>query len=112
MSEERRYLQRELAETRKSFRMGIWAMVVLSILILGYFQWLRSQLTEILRPENIAQTLVTEVRRSLPGARDSLKENLRKAAPEVVAFVTEQVTDEAIPMVRESAEAVFREYAR
>lgn len=112
MSEERDYLRKELEETQRSFRTGVWAMAVLSVLILGYFQWLRVQLAEILLPQNIAEVMVSEVRRSLPGARDALKENLRKAAPEVVAFVTEQVTDEAIPMVRESAEAVFREYAR
>ena len=111
-NEERDYLRGELVELRRAFRLGAVTFGCMVVLVAGYFQWMRVQLSEVLEPKNLAEMAVSEARRNLPAARDSLKENIRVAAPEVVEFVTAEVMDEALPMVRESAEALFRDYAR
>ena len=106
------YLASETAELQKSFKMGLVAMALITVLLLGYFHWMKSMLTEIIAPQSLSTLMVSEVRRNLPTARIALQTNLTAAAPEVIEFVANGVLDEALPMMSESARALFREYSR
>lgn len=106
------YLEGELAEHQRSFKLGVVAMILVSILIVGYFQWLKGAVAEMIAPQNIATLMVSEVKRNLPTARDAMEQNLKKAAPEVITFIADSVMDEALPMVTQAARALFRDYSR
>ncbi len=106
------YLESEVAALQKGYKMALVAMVLVTIVMIGYFQWLKSMAAEILAPQNLSTLMVSEVRRNLPTARYALQTNLTDAAPEVIEFVANSVLDEALPMMSESARALFRDYSR
>lgn len=108
----RQYLAQEVADAEKSFKLGLIAMAVLTVIIIGYFQWLKSQTAEILEPRNLSTLMISEVKRNMPVAREALTDNLTQATPDIVKFITESVVDEALPMVRDIVEALFRDYSR
>ena len=114
MSEQvyREYLEAEVEEARKSFKLGLISMTIVTVLILGYFQWLKSATAEILEPQNLANVMVSEVRRNMPAARDTLEKELSAAAPAVVTFITQAVMDEALPMVTDAVSALLKDYSR
>ena len=114
MSEQtyREYLEAEVEEARKSFKLGLISMAIITVLILGYFHWLKSATAEILQPQNLANVMVSEVRRNMPAARDTLEKELTAAAPAVVTFITQAVMDEALPMVTEAVTALLKDYSR
>jgi hypothetical protein len=108
----RQYVQDEVTAAQKSFKLGLISMAIVAVLILGYFQWLKSAAAEILEPNNLAMVMVSEVRRNMPTARDALEKNLTAAAPAVVTFITEAVMDEAIPLMTDAVTALLKDYSR
>jgi len=106
------YLAAEVAELEKGHKITLVAMVLIAVVLFGYFQWMKSMVAEILAPQNLSTLMVSEVRRNLPTARIALQTNLKAAAPEVIEFVANSVLDEALPMMSESARALFRDYSR
>jgi hypothetical protein len=106
------YLATEVAELQKNYKIGLIAMALITVILIGYFQWMKSMVAEIVAPQNLSTLMVSEVRRNLPTARIALQTNLTAAAPEVIEFVANSVLDEALPMMSESARALFREYSR
>ena len=83
------YLQKEVAELQRGFKFTIGALVLITVLLVGYFEWLKGMVSEIVEPKNLSTLAVSEVRRNLPAARIALETNLTGAAPEVVEFVAE-----------------------
>lgn len=108
----REYLEAETEALRKSFKIGFVVLLLLALVMVGYFEWFKSQTAKFLAPDNISTMMVSEVRRNLPTARDQMSQSLRQAAPDVIRFVIQTVVDEALPMVRDAAGALFKEYSR
>jgi hypothetical protein len=108
----RQYVQSEVNAAQKSFKLGLISMAIVAVLILGYFQWLKSAAAEILEPNNLAMVMVSEVRRNMPVARDALEKNLTAAAPAMVAYITEAVMEEAIPLMTDAVTALLKDYSR
>jgi hypothetical protein len=106
------YLEAEVEEARKSFKLGLISMGIITVMIFGYFHWLKSAAEEILEPNNLANVMISEVRRNLPVARDTLEKELTAAAPAVVTFITQAVMDEALPMVTDAVTALLKDYSR
>ena len=106
------YLEQEVAALDRSFKLGVGAMLVLTVVLIGYFQWLKGMVEEITTPESLSTVVVSEVKRNLPAARLSLEQNLTAAAPDVIGFIAEGVLDEALPLMTDSARALFRDYSR
>ena len=106
------YLGSETAGLRKGFKVSLVALVLIALVMVGYFEWLKGKTAEILAPANISNLLVGEVKRQLPTARDAMSQSLKTAAPDVIRFVIQTVMDEALPMVRDAATALFKEYSR
>ncbi len=106
------YLQSETEGLRKGFKISLVVLVLIALVMVGYFEWLKGKTTEILAPANISNMLVGEVKRQLPTARDAMSQSLKTAAPDVIRFVIQTVMDEALPMVRDAASALFKEYSR
>ncbi len=114
MSEQayKEYLETEVEQAAKSFKLGLISMALITVLMLGYFHWLKSATAEILEPQNLANVMVSEVRRNMPAARDTLEKELTAAAPAVVTFITQAVMDEALPMVKDAVTALLKDYSR
>lgn len=108
----RDYLESEVEEAKKSFKLGLISMALITVLIFGYFHWLKGAAAEILEPNNLANVMVSEVRRNMPAARDTLEKELSAAAPAVVTFITQAVLDEALPMVTDAVTALLKDYSR
>jgi hypothetical protein len=106
------YLHEELDELARSTRLMAIALVVLSALTIGYFEWMKGMTAEALKPASISTLVVSEVKRNIPTATQALQTNLTRAAPEVVAFIGTSILNEVLPMMTEAATALFRDYSR
>jgi len=106
------YLELEIAQAERAFRVGVVTLCILCVLLVSYFHWLKSQVREITSPTNLATLAVSEVRRHLPGARDALEQELKIATPEIIRYVGNKLVTESVPMLREGVEALFREFSR
>ena len=104
-----RHLQDEVAKARRTFRIALVAMAILLVAMIAYFQWLRSELRAVLEPSSVAEFMVNEVRRSMPGASTAVKDSLRERAPEFVRFAIQQAVDGMLPAVRTSFESSLAE---
>jgi hypothetical protein len=106
------YLQAELRKAERSFRIAAIAMAVVLVVFVGYFQWMKSALAEVLRPASVAELLVNQTRAALPEISDSLKANLTREAPEVVDYVLHRAVDEVLPLVGQSFQDNLTQYSR
>jgi hypothetical protein len=111
MSDVQENLQQELDKAERSLRNTLIAMGIVSVVVMGYFGWMRSQLAELLEPENVAEFVVNETRRSLPGASQALRDNLKSGAPDVVKFVMSSVLDGVLPMVQKELRSNLESYS-
>jgi hypothetical protein len=103
------HLQEEVAKARRTFKIALIAMAIVLIAMIGYFQWMRSELQKVLEPTAITEFMVNEVRRSMPGASAAMKQSLRERAPEVVRYAIQRAVDGMLPAVRASFESSIAE---
>jgi hypothetical protein len=106
------YLEQEIASAERGFKTGAIALVVIAIILVVYFQWLKARVTEMTEPGNIAALVESELRRSIPDVRDSMKTSLKRSAPELIAFVADTVVGNTVPMLRAAVEKLFKDYSR
>ncbi len=106
------YLEQEIAAGERSAKIGMIGLIVVAIILVCYFQWLRGTITEITEPGNIAALMMSEVKRNIPAAREATKDGLRQGAPQLVSSVVDTVLDKAIPSMRAAVDGLFRDYAR
>jgi hypothetical protein len=105
------YLQVELATAQRRLRIGTIALGVMAVLLIGYFTWIKSLVTEILEPENVAEVVAGELRRNLPGASAALQTTLVEASPDLVRFVMQQVVDGVLPAITDGVSEQLTLYA-
>lgn len=107
-----KYLQDELRKLEKRFQVLLVAMGIVLVVVVGYFQWIKSQTAELLQPDSLGEFMVNEVRRGLPDASESLKQAMRDQAPDVVRFVVQHVVDGVFPIIRAGVEDGMKEYSK
>jgi hypothetical protein len=112
MTEVTSYLQNELDKARRRLRVTLIAMGVVSVVMIGYFEWIKSLTDEILEPDNVADLVVNELRGNLPQAGQVLRDGLVSSAPDMVRFVMQQVVDSALPAITESLSAEVKRYSQ
>jgi hypothetical protein len=106
------YLQTELATARRRLRLGMIALGIVSIFLLGYFGWIKSMVTDMLEPENVSEFVAGELRRNLPGASAALQTTLVEASPDLVRFVMQQVVDGVLPAITDGVSEQLSAYAQ
>ena len=107
-----KYLEQESADAERGFKIGVIALVVIAVVLVAYFQWLKSAVAEMTEPGNVAALITGEVRRNIPAATNALKKGLSESAPDVIEAVVDTVLMETVPALRSGAEALFRDYSR
>lgn len=106
------YLQAELHKTQRTTKIALIAMGAVLIATIVYFQWMKSELTEILTPESVAELVINEARGALPGVTTQLKDNLTEQAPGVVHFVLSSAVDKVLPLVAQTFHTSLEEHSR
>ena len=106
------YLEAEIASAERGFKTGVIALIVIALILIVYFQWLKARVSEMIEPGNVAALVTGEVRTNIPKVRDSLKASLQKSTPELVTFVADTVIDETVPMLRSAVEGLFKDYSQ
>ena len=112
MSEETTYLQAQTRKAERTFRIAAIAMSVLLVVVFGYFQWLKSELADVLAPSSIAELVVNQARASLPEVGDALEANVRAEAPNIVRFALHQAVDHVLPLLGQMFETTLSDHAR
>lgn len=107
----REYLEQEVAASERSFKIGVILLAVTAVILIAYFTWLKNRVAEMTKPDNVAELMLSEVRRNLPTAADALKKNLASSAPEITGMVVDTVVDRTVPMMRITAEKLFNQYS-
>jgi hypothetical protein len=110
--QETTYLQNELAKTERSFRIAAVAMAIVLVVFVAYFEWMQSQLAEVLEPANVAEFAVNEARGALPVLTESLKANVQTEAPNLVRYVMHSAIDQVLPLAAQTFETNLDEYSR
>jgi len=95
---------RDLARRRKANTTTVIGGAVLFILILGYFTWIHSLISEVARPESVAANASELLKGQLPDVMASLQTELKEIAPKVVAEVRLQSV-QAMPDIRKWMES-------
>jgi hypothetical protein len=106
------YLQAELATAERRFRIGAIALAIVAVFLLGYFAWIKSLVTDMLEPNNVAEVVAGELRRNLPGASAALQTTLVEASPDLVRFVMQQVVDGVLPALTDGVAEQLTLYAQ
>jgi hypothetical protein len=106
------YLQNEVTKAEKRLRITVIAMAIVAVVLIGYFQWIKSLVAEIIEPENVSEFVSNELRRNLPEARTSLQAGLVEAAPDMVHYVMQTVVEQVLPAVTESVSNVVKRYSQ
>ena len=105
------HLKSELEAAQKSFRVSVIAFAVVGIIFIGYFQWLKSQVTVILDPPALAATLVNESVRVLPLLQDNIEMSLSTTIPSMAQEVMDITVKESVPSLRKNAVSEFNSYS-
>ncbi len=106
------YLDQEVAAGERGYKTGIIVLVVIAVVLVAYFQWLKSAIAEMVEPGNIASLVTGEVRKNIPVASKALTKSLSEAAPDVIETVVDTVLENSVPTLRRAVEDMFKTYAR
>jgi hypothetical protein len=106
------YMEQEIASAARGFKTGIIVLVVLVVVLIAYFQWLKSAVADMIEPGNVAALVTNELRRNIPTASNALKSGLTASAPDVIDAVVNTVLENAVPTMRRAIEDMFQDYAR
>ncbi len=106
------YLEEEIASAERGFKTGVIGLIVIALILIAYFQWLKARVTEMVEPGNVAALVTGEIRSNIPSVRDSLKTELKQRTPELVTFVADTVIHETVPMLRSAVEGLFKDYSQ
>lgn len=112
MSDVTSYLQQQTQKAERTVRVATIAMGVLLVVVFAYFQWLKSELAEVLAPASIAEFAVNEARAALPEIGDALESNVRSEAPNIVRFALHQAVDHVLPLLGQMFETTLEEHSR
>lgn len=110
--QETTYLQNELSKTQRSFRIAAIAMVIVLVVFVAYFQWMKSALAEVLQPASIAEFAINEARGALPVLTESLKANVKSEAPNLVRYVMHEAVNQILPLAAQTFQTHLDEYSR
>ena len=106
------YMEQEIASGERGFKTGIIVLIVVVVVLVAYFQWLKSAVADMLEPGNVAALVTNEVRRNIPTASNALKTSLSESAPDVIDAVVDAVLLNTVPTMRRTVEGMFQDYAR
>jgi len=112
MSDVTSYLQEQTRKAERTVRVASIAMGVLLVVVFGYFQWLKSELADVLAPASIAELVVNQARASLPEIGDALESNVRSEAPNIVRFALHQSVDHVLPLLGQMFEQTLADHGR
>jgi len=101
----------ELEAAQKSFRVSVVAFAIIGIVFIGYFQWLKAQVSVILDPPALAATLVNESVRVLPLLQDNIEASLTATIPSMAQEVMDITVKESVPSLRQNAVSEFNAYS-
>jgi hypothetical protein len=112
MSDVTSYLQEQTRKAERTFRVAAISMGIMLVVVFGYFQWLKSELAEVLSPSSIAELVVNQARASLPEVAEALEANVRSEAPNIVRFALHQAVDHVLPLLGQVFGETLDEHAR
>ncbi len=104
------YLQNEVQKINKSIKTLLIAMVVVVIVMMGYFQFMRAQLAKLLEPESVSDFVINQTRSALPQIAESLKYNVTSEAPNLVHFVLTQALEKVLPLAGQTFQTNLEQY--
>ena len=104
------YLQNEVQKINKSSKTLLIAMVVVVIVMMGYFQFMRAQLAKLLEPESVSDFVINQTRSALPQIAESLKYNVTSEAPNLVHFVLTQALEKVLPLAGQTFQTNLEQY--
>ena len=107
-----KYLQEQTHKAQRTFRVASISMSVVLIVVFGYFQWLKSELADILAPASIAEAMVNQARAALPQVGDALEANVQSEAPSLVRFALHQAVDHVLPLLGQMFATTLDDHAR
>jgi hypothetical protein len=105
------YLEDQTKAAERSYRFSVIVIVALSVITVGYFQWMRGELQTQLTPDNLASVAVSETSRFIPEATETLEKEIASSIPWFVSEAMNTFIDTTVPEVREGAEAMFNKHA-
>jgi hypothetical protein len=112
MADVETYVRDQTHKAERTFRVATIAMSLLLVVVFGYFQWIKSELAEVLAPESIAELVMNHARAALPEIGDALESNVRSEAPAIVRFALHQAVDHVLPLLGQMFEATLDEHGR
>lgn len=107
----REYIEAETQQNLKSAKIGIIMFTILVLVILIYFQILKSMLKEVVQPRELARTGVSLLESNIPDVVSGLESGIRDALPQVVKYTVDTVVDEAIPRMRKTAQGYLDQHS-
>ncbi len=106
------YLEDELSRTRGSIKTSIALFVILTLLVVGYFQWIKTEVGPFLEPASLAEFTVLEARRNLPSVADKVGKELVASLPMVTGDAMREVVELTVPRLRKESTAWLQAQAR
>jgi hypothetical protein len=108
----RAHLEAETKRFERGLKSGLVFRALLLVIVVGYFAWMRSALSEVLTEDKLAEFVIQESKRQLPTVGEFIGRELKQAAPEIVYVALDGAVKEAIPKLREVTEDFLRTYSR
>ncbi|MBN1522649.1 MAG: hypothetical protein JW928_08970 [Candidatus Aureabacteria bacterium] len=101
-------LDREVRKVKRSSFLNILFLIVILVLISGYYLYLSASLQTILKEEEIALVVRQLALDSLPSLKSDMEKKLKESAPFVVSTVLDEA-EKVIPKMRAEANDSIRE---
>jgi hypothetical protein len=106
------YLQQELDKTNRTIKRSLIALVVIVIVMIGYFEFMKAELAKVLEPESVSDFMISQARAALPEIAESLKYNLTSEAPNVVHYVLNTAVEKALPLAGQTFQTNLDQYGK
>jgi hypothetical protein len=106
------YLESEVESQERSFRLAIVLYLVLSLIVVGYFQILHGLADEYLNERELAIQVVRQSELAFKQNEEKIKSVFKETVPRMARDALRTTVESSIPSLRRSGEELFRRYAR
>jgi hypoxanthine-guanine phosphoribosyltransferase len=84
-------LQADIKKKRNSMIVSIIGGIILMIIVLFYFSWIKGMIKEVIQPEGLMMMAGGKVKSLLPQLSKDMEEQLKAQAPTIAKYSSEQV---------------------
>ena len=106
------FVSEEAHRTRTSVRNQLIILGAVTLLLIGYFAFLNSKLSQLTEPQYLAKHMVISIDDNVPEFGKLVEIVLTDSAPKVADFITDKVLQEGIPFLVKRSEDLLTMYIK